>query len=194
MDELPTSKTRPHRGGPSRCGPKGKGSILALALIALGVFSGATSAAQVSIEGGRSYMDSHPATVAFIEGVFASHPLGASRYTWAPAVSLGWIDGRRLSRYDGARYNPRDAVWLVAGGVRLQHAATDAWYGHLFASEQLAVQNRHSLALSSDYEFVTSFGWQGEHLSLQLRHISNAGLHGPNRGETMALLGFGFAF
>lgn len=194
MDELPTSKTRPHRGGPSRCGPKGKGTILALALIALGVFSGATSAAQVSIEGGRSYMDSHPATVAFIEGVFASHPLGASRYTWAPAVSLGWIDGRRLSRYDGARYNPRDAVWLVAGGVRLQHAATDAWYGHLFASEQLAIQNRHSLALSSDYEFVTSFGWQGEHLSLQLRHISNAGLHGPNRGETMALLGFGFAF
>lgn len=194
MDELPTSKSRPHRGGPSRCGPKGKGTILALALIALGVFSGATSAAQVSIEGGRSYMDSHPATVAFIEGVFASHPLGASRYTWAPAVSLGWIDGRRLSRYDGARYNPRDAVWLVAGGVRLQHAATDAWYGHLFASEQLAIQNRHSLALSSDYEFVTSFGWQGEHLSLQLRHISNAGLHGPNRGETMALLGFGFAF
>lgn len=191
---MATSKPRPHGGGRGHCGLRGKRKVLAIALIALGVFSAATSAAQLSIEGGRSYMDSHPATVAFVEGVFASHPLGASRYTWAPDVSLGWIDGRRLSRYDGAHYNPRDAVWLVAGGVRLQHAATDAWYGHLFVSEQLALQNRRSLALSSDYEFVTSVGWQGDHLSLQLRHISNAGLYGPNRGETMALLGFGFAF
>jgi hypothetical protein len=167
---------------------------LAIGLIALGGFSAATSAAQLSIEGGRSYMDSHPATTAFVEAVFSSHALGDTRYTWAPDVSLGWIDGRRLSRYDGAHYNPREAVWLVAGGVRLQHAATNAWYGHLFASEQLAVQNRHSLALSSVYEFVSSFGWQGDHFSFQLRHISNAGLHGPNRGETMALLGFGFAF
>lgn len=139
-------------------------------------------------------MDSHPATTAFVEGVFASHALGDSRYTWAPDVSLGWIDGRRLSRYDGAHYTPRQAVWLVAGGVRLQNGATQAWYRHLFFSEQLAVQNRRSLALSSDYEFVSSVGWQGEHVSFQLRHISNAGLHGPNRGETMALLGFGVSF
>ena len=191
---MPTLKTRPHDDCPNRCWLRGKWSALALALIALGAFSAATSAAQLSIEGGRSYMDSHPATTAFVEGVFASHALGASRYTWAPDVSLGWIDGRRLSRYDGARYNPRDAVWLAAAGVRLQHAATDAWYGHLFFSEQLAAQNRHSLALSSDYEFVSSVGWQGAHFSFQLRHISNAGLHGPNRGETMALLGLGFAF
>lgn len=163
-------------------------------MIALGVFSGATSAAQLSIEGGRSYMDGHPANTAFVEAVFSRHALGASPYTWAPDVSLGWVGGRRLSRYNDTRYNPRDAVWLAAGGVRLQHAATDAWYGHLFVSEQLAIQNRHSLALSSDYEFVSSLGWQGEHFSFQIRHISNAGLHGPNRGETMALFGFGFAF
>jgi len=166
----------------------------AVALLGLGTFCASASAAQWSIEGGRSYMDSHPATTAFVEGVFASHPLGSTNFTWAPDVSLGWIDGRRLSRYAGAHYNPREVVWLVAGGVRLQHAATDAWYGHLFFSEQLALQNRHSLALSSDYEFVSSVGWQGQHISFQLRHISNAGLHGPNRGETMALVGFGFAF
>jgi hypothetical protein len=169
-------------------------AALTIAWCALGLASVAASAAQLSVEGGRSYMDSHPATVLFVEGVFASHPLGGSRITWAPDVSLGWIGGRRLHRYDGARYTPRDAVWLAAAGIRLQPAATDAWYRHLFFSEQLAVQNRHSLALSSDYEFVSSVGWQGEHFSFQLRHISNAGLHGPNRGETMALLGIGFAF
>lgn len=165
--------------------------VVGLALVAA---SGTASAARLEVQGGRSYMDSHPTTTLFVEGVFAPRPLGDSRLTWAPDVSLGWIDGRHLSRYDGARYTPRDAVWLAAGGVRLQIGDTDAWYRHLFFSEQLALQNRHSLALSSSYEFVSSVGWQGRHFSFQLRHISNAGLHGPNRGETMALLGVGFDF
>jgi len=168
--------------------------LQALASIALVAASGTAMAAHLEVQGGRSYMDSHPATTLFVEGVFSSHALGDSRFTWSPDFSLGWIDGRNLQRYDGSRYNPRDSVWLAAGGVRLQHAATDAWYRHLFFSEQLAVQNRHSLALSSDYEFVSTLGWQAGHFSFQLRHISNAGLHGPNRGETMALVGVGFDF
>jgi len=171
-----------------------RGGLLGAAVIGLLALSATASAARLEVQGGRSYMDSHPTTTVFVEGVFAAHPLGTTRFTWAPDISLGWIDGRRLSRYDGARYNPRDAIWLAAGGVRLQIGDTDAWYRHLFFSEQLALQNRHSLALSSDYEFVSSVGWQGGHWSFQLRHISNAGLHGPNRGETMALLGLGFAF
>jgi hypothetical protein len=46
--------------------------------------------------------------------------------------------------------------------------------------------------LSGPLEFASTFGWQGKHFSLQLRHISNAGLHEPNRGETMALAGLSF--
>ncbi|RDI99046.1 hypothetical protein DVT68_11215 [Dyella solisilvae] len=42
--------------------------------------------------------------------------------------------------------------------------------------------------------FVADFalGWQGERWSLQVRHVSNAGLKDPNLGETMLLLGLAF--
>jgi len=171
-----------------------KGGMQALALVTLAVMSGTATAVQLEVEGGRSYMDSHPTTTLFVDGVFPDHPLGNSRLTWSPDVSVGWIDGRQLSRYDGARYSPRDAVWLAAGGARFHLGTPGDWYRSLFFSEQLALQNRHSLALSSDYEFVSTLGWQGRHFSFQLRHVSNAGLHGPNRGETMALAGIGFDF
>ena len=177
---------------PGRCHRLAKRAWLLAPLLALA--AGTASAARLEVQGGRSYMDSHPTTTLFVEGVFAAHPLGTTRFSWAPDVSMGWIDGRHLSRYDGAHYTPHQAVWLAAGGVRLQRGDAGDWYRHLFFSEQLAVQNRRSLALSSDYEFVSSVGWQGRYFSFQLRHISNAGLHGPNRGETMALLGAGFTF
>ena len=62
----------------------------------------------------------------------------------------------------------------------------------LFLSVQPALQSGRTQALSSGYEFVSTLGWQGRHVSVQIRHVSNAGLHAPNRGETMALLGVGF--
>jgi len=54
------------------------------------------------------------------------------------------------------------------------------------------VQTGRTMALSSVGEFVNTVGWQGKYLSFQIRHISNGGTHGPNRGETMALVGVGF--
>ena len=88
----------------------------------------------------------------------------------------------------------RPDVWLLAGGVRLQYGQAGDWYRHLFVSFQPAVTSGRTQALSTAYEFVSSLGWQGRHLSLQIRHISNASLHQPNRGETMALVGVGFDF
>lgn len=165
-----------------------------MTLVVLAAISGTATAGRLEVEGGRSYMDSRPTSVLFVESVFSDHPLGDSGLTWSPDVSLGWIDGRELSRYNGARYTPHDDVWLVAGGARFHLGAAGGWYRSLFFSEQLALQTRRTLALSSDYEFVSTLGWQGRHFSFQLRHISNAGLHGPNRGETMALVGLGFDF
>ncbi len=57
-----------------------------------------------------------------------------------------------------------------------------------FGSFQPAFNMGRSHALSSAYDL----GWQGRRFSFHLRHISNAGLHDPNRGETMALIGSGF--
>ena len=163
-----------------------------LAVVILGfAFAAPASAVQLQVQGGRSYMDHYATNTAFVEAVFASRRIGDSHFSWAPDVSVGWIGGRQVARYDDSRYRTRDVVWLLAAGARFQHG--DAMDGRgLFLSVQPALQSGRTQALSSGYEFVSTLGWQGRHVSVQIRHVSNAGLHGPNRGETMALLGVGF--
>lgn len=148
-------------------------------------------AVHLQLQAGRSYMDTYASNAAFVEAVFDSRRIGDSRVSWAPDVSVGWINGRDLARYRGNRYGTRDDVWLLAAGARLQYDAAGDGRG-LFLSVQPALQRGRTQALSSGYEFVSTLGWQGRRFSLQLRHVSNAGLHSPNRGETMALVGIGF--
>ena len=151
------------------------------------------AAAHLEIQGGRSYMDAHGANAAFIETTFAPHAIGSSgRLDWSPDISAGWINGRDVNRYRHAEFDTSHSVALLAAGARFHYGAPDAWYRPLFFSFQLAGTNQTTQALSSHYQFVSTLGWQGEHLSLQIRHISNGGLNGPNRGETMALVGVGF--
>ena len=150
------------------------------------------AATQVELQAGRSYMDSRAANAVFVEGVFAAHPIGDSGLRWAPDLSLGWINGRDIARYRHARYRTSDDIWLAAGGVRLSAGGPDDWYSHFFYGLQFALHSGRTQALSSAYEFVNTVGWQWHHLSFQIRHISNARLHEPNRGETMALVGVGF--
>jgi len=151
------------------------------------------TAAEVSVEAGRSFMASRDGTnAAFVETVFDEHALSDSRFTWAPDVSLGWIDGRDLPRGRNPRYDTEDRVLLLAGGARFRYGGVDDWYRHLFFSFQVAAQDGRTRALSSGYEFVSTFGYTWHHLSLQLRHISNGGLRKPNWGETAVLVGVGF--
>ncbi|HET8745084.1 MAG TPA: acyloxyacyl hydrolase [Ramlibacter sp.] len=166
----------------------------ALAAVLLGAPAISHAATRIEVQGGRSYMDSYGTNTAFVEAVFDAHPLGASRFTWAPDVSLGWIDGRGISKYGYERYNARPSVALAAAGARLRTTDERAWYHPVFFSLQLAGTNHTTQALSSHYQFVSTLGLQFEHVSLAIRHISNGGLHDPNRGETMALVGLGFSF
>ncbi|MBT2143976.1 MULTISPECIES: acyloxyacyl hydrolase [unclassified Rhodanobacter] len=160
--------------------------VLALVTAALPV-----AAARFEVQAGRSYMDSHGANAAFVEAVFAPQPLGQTRFTWSPDVSLGWIDGRRTTT-DSSRYTTRDSVALLAAGARFHLGEAGDWYQPLFFSEQLAATNHTTHALSSHYQFVSTLGWQAKHFSVAIRHISNGGLHRPNAGETMALVGVAF--
>lgn len=151
------------------------------------------AAAHLEVQGGRSYMDAHGANTAFIEATFAPRAIGSSgRLDWSPDISAGWIDSRDVRRYRNAEFDTSDSVALLAAGARFHYGAPGVWYRPLFFSFQLAGINQTTQALSSHYQFVSTLGWQGEHLSFQLRHISNGGLNGPNRGETMALVGVGF--
>lgn len=151
-----------------------------------------TAATQLNIEAGRSYMDCAGATAVFVEGVFDERRIGATRFSWSPDASLGWIDGRDVERYRYNRYSTTDSIWLIAGGVRIRYGDTSDWYRSLFFSFQPAMHSGRTQSLSSAYEFVSTIGWQGRHFNFQIRHISNGSLHEPNRGETMALIGTTF--
>lgn len=163
---------------------------------ALMLFLGALSlpilAAQVEAQAGRSYMGSDATNALFVEGVFDAHRVGDSRWSWSPDVSLGWIQGRELARFRTGRYTTRQDAWLLAAGARIHYGDAGHWYQHLFLGFQPAYNSARTQALSSPYEFVSTLGWQGRRFSVQIRHVSNGNLHRPNRGETMALAGFGF--
>lgn len=163
-------------------------SALVLALVTAAL---PATAARFEIQGGHSNSNGHGTNTAFVEAVFAPRPLGQTRFTWSPDVSLGWIDGRRVAT-DDSRYPNRDSVALVAAGARFHFGEAGDWYQPLFFSAQLAATNHATHALSSHYQFVSTLGWQAKHFSVALRHISNGGLHRPNTGETMALVGFAF--
>lgn len=154
----------------------------------------AAAATHLEIQGGRSYMGSgnFGVNTAWAEAVFDEHRLGNTRFSWSPDVSLGWIGGRDVPRYRGARYDTSDDAWLLAGGARIHYGDAGDWYRPLFFSFQPALNTGRTQALSSAYEFISTLGWQGRHVSFQIRHVSNGRLHTPNRGETMALLGVGF--
>jgi hypothetical protein len=170
--------------------------FIASALLATAFFAlPATAATHIEVQGGRSYMDSHPTNAFFIESVFNEYRIGDSNFSWSPDVSLGWINGRdghAVRRYATSNPSTTDDVWLLAGGARFHMGNESDWYHPLFLSAQVAGTSGSTQALSSHYEFVTTIGWQWKHLSFQVRHISNASLHEPNRGETMALVGVGF--
>lgn len=163
-----------------------------LGLIALPAL--ADDSTRLEFQGGRSYMDSRGTNVAFVEAILPEANIGSSRFTWAPDFSLGWIDGRDVAKFRDYKYGTDSDVWVLAGGARFRYGSQGDWYHHLFFSFQGAGQVGRTEALSTHYEFVSTLGWQWKALSLQVRHISNGGTGGANRGETMGLIGLGFNF
>lgn len=188
------SLSRFNTGGfnPRHFKSKATASLGALLVMLLAMLTFPVAAAHVEVQGGRSYMDNDGATTVFVEGVFAKRHIGNSSFTWSPDVSMGWINGRDISRFRNTRYDTRRSVALVAAGARFHYGAEGDWYQPLFFSFQPALVTRRTQALSTPYEFVSTLGWQGRRFSFQIRHISNGDLHRPNRGETMALVGVGF--
>lgn len=161
-------------------------SLAALVLSTTGVH-----ATQFELEGGRSTTDRASTPAIFLERTGEARGMGAGAFSWSSDVSVGWIKGRNgPSNHEGL--SARHDVALLAAGARLQYALPGAKSGSLFFSFQPALTSGRTPSLSSGYEFVSTLGWQGERFSFQVRHISNGGLHEPNHGETMALVGLRF--
>ena len=164
-----------------------------LACILMLAMSVAHAGPRIAIQAGSSYMDSYSTPAVFADVLLDEHRIGNSLFSWSPDASIGWIDGRDISRYRLSAYTTRDSIWIASAGVRLSCGAPDDWYRSLFFSFQPAIHGGRTQALSSAYEFISTLGWQGRRFSFQLRHISNGSLHEPNRGETMALVGVAFS-
>jgi len=84
------------------------------------------------------------------------------------------IRGRHHSRYNNAA-----GVSILHGGIRYERA------NGLIIGFGAGVQHGRTDALSGDPQFISSIGWRWNHVSLMLRHISNASLHKPNEGENI---------
>jgi hypothetical protein len=118
--------------------------------------------------------------VAFAEWIGDARPCW--RFDCAPALTLGFVDSR--GNTPAARLD-RNVIVGAAG------ARAYLWRG-LFFGFEVATTAGKTDALSTPYEFVSSFGWQDGHWQLLMRHISNGDFHKPNHGETMLLAGVAF--
>jgi hypothetical protein len=116
---------------------------------------------------------------AFVDVVGAPRSI-AKGYRVSPMFSVGAVEG--LEAYIGGD----KTVWLAAAGGRM------LIWRDFFASCELGAVSSTSPAFSSNYQFITSFGWQWTRGVLQVRHISNAGLEGKNYGYTSLLAGVSF--
>jgi hypothetical protein len=134
---------------------------------------------QIDLLAGAGVSHHRYSQAAFVDVVGAPRTI-ATGYAVSPMFSAGAVEGLRA--YDGGDRT----VWLAAAGGRML-----LWRG-FFASFELGAVSATTPAFSSNYQFVTSFGWQWTHGLLQLRHISNAGFEGKNYGYTALLAGVSF--
>jgi len=137
-------------------------------------------AAELELAGGTTlgrYQTLHESGVANINLV--TDPRGRFPTEWS--IGLVFAQDRNPSYLD----NDEATAWL---GI----AKRARWKG-LFVGFGLVVVDQTSQRISSHVNFKSSAGFHLGRLTAQMQHISNAGLHGTNDGETFFTLGFRFA-
>lgn len=136
------------------------------------------------IQAGPSQSQDHSTAAVFYQAIGkARDPEG--KWTWRPVGTLGFVEGRDLP-------GNRDDVWLAGGGVRFQRIRADGRVSPLFVETQALLSEGNTNALTGQLQFGTAVGWSGERWEVLVRHLSNAGIDEPNRGETMLLMGYTF--
>lgn len=84
----------------------------------------------------------------------------------------------------GASDKHRDTSWVAASYMIVDE--------HLFASFGPALITHQTETLTSQYQFMTTFGYHRGNWGFGVRHLSNGGLRGANIGENLVFLGYRF--
>jgi hypothetical protein len=104
--------------------------------------------------------------------------------------SIAWLSDARhpwelLVGYIGRRHvSGADSVPNAFFGALSKRFTARRW----FISSGIAYVSVDNDVLSGRFQFLTGAGRAGKRWSLSLRHLSNAGTNGRNRGETFLLL------
>ena len=160
--------------------------ILALLASSLFALSAAAHAGDFDIQVGASDTKHHDASgTIWVQSVGLDEPLGQSgRWQRENIGTVGYIDGRSDADYE-------DSVWLVGVGQRIRHVSEHG-PSHWFVEGNIMGAVGRTPAISGPLQFGTAVGWSGDRYQVLIRHVSNAGLRSPNRGETMLLFGASF--
>ena len=78
----------------------------------------------------------------------------------------------------------RDTSWLAAS-----YEIVDQ---HLYAGFGPALISHQTSTLTSQYQFMTTFGYHKDDWSIAVRHLSNGGLRGANIGENQVIVAWNF--
>jgi len=142
-----------------------------------------------------------PKLVAITAAAFITlAPSMASADTYLSAGYTGMHDGGR-GRVLMLDWVPTDSRWDYTigniGGAGQHNRDTSfvaASYQivdeHLWASFGPALVTHQTETLTSTYQFMTTFGYHGNHWAFGVRHLSNGGLRGKNIGENLVFVGW----
>ncbi|MGH8278702.1 MAG: hypothetical protein ACRETQ_03940 [Gammaproteobacteria bacterium] len=126
----------------------------------------------------------------------------------AGAYAQGGIAVGYTGMHDGQRgrvlvfdYRPAQSHWLFsAGNISHTLSRDTTWVGaqymiidrNLFAGFGPAVITHQTSTLTSQYQFITTFGLHYDHWAIAVRHISNGGTRGDNVGENLVTVAWNF--
>jgi len=138
--------------------------------------------------------------LAWLLAVFSSAPLSASAQTGFSVGYTAQHDGERGQTYM-FDYVPNGGPWDVTVGTITGTQTRDTSFAvlsyeivdqHLFASFGPGLVRHQTTTLTSQYQFMTTFGYHWSHASLGVRHLSNGGLRGKNIGESLVFVAITF--
>lgn len=133
-------------------------------------------------------------------GLLLLLPLAARAQTGISVGYTGMHDGQRGQVYM-FDYVPQGSPWdFTAGAIRGTLARDTSFVAasyeivdqHLYASFGPALIRHQTSTLTSQYQFMTTFGFHHDDWSLAVRHLSNGGLRGNNIGENLVIVAWNF--